>query len=96
MTKVLQSSRILFTLIRVVRNIAHKLMLINGVGVHGFKGLEVQGSILVPKLDLECVFTKKVSSSSGLIQNWEANWQLLRKMSVFNEDFGSSMPFLCP
>ena len=61
------------------------------VGVHGFKGSEVQGSILVPELHLECVFMRKASSSSGLIQNLETNWQLLGKMIMFNEDFGSSM-----
>jgi len=64
------------------------------VSVHGFKGSEVQGSILIPGLNLECVFTSKASSSSGLIQNWEPNWQLLGKMNIFNEDFGSSMPSL--
>jgi hypothetical protein len=59
------------------------------VGVHGFKGSGVQGSILVPGLHLGCVFTRKASASSGLIQNLEPNWQLLGKMSIFNEDFGS-------
>ncbi len=44
MTKVLQSSRILCAHIRAIANIRHKLMLIDRVGVHGFKGLEVQGS----------------------------------------------------
>jgi len=57
-------------------------------------GSEVQGSILVPGLHLECVFTRKASSSSGLIQNLEPNGQLLGKISVFNEDFWSSMPSL--
>ena len=32
-----------------------------------------RGSILVPGLDLDCVFTKKASASSGLIQNLEPN-----------------------
>jgi len=64
------------------------------VGAHGFKGSGVQGSILVPVLHLECVFTRKASSSSGLIQNLEPNWQLLGKMSISNEDFWSSMPSL--
>jgi hypothetical protein len=41
------------------------------VGVHGFKGSEVQGSILVPGLHLGCVFTRKASASSGQIQNFE-------------------------
>jgi hypothetical protein len=59
------------------------------VGFHGFKGSGVQGSILVPGLHLGCVFTRKASASSGLIQNLEPNWQLLGKMSIFNEDFGS-------
>ncbi len=64
------------------------------VGVHGFKGSGVQGSILVPGLHLGCIFTRKASTSSGLIQNLEPNWQLLGKMSIFNDDFGSSMPSL--
>ena len=64
------------------------------VGVHGFKGSGVQGSILVPGLHLGCIFTRKASASSGLIQNLEPNWQLLGKMSIFNDDFGSSMPSL--
>ncbi len=54
----------------------------------------VQGSILVPGLHLGCVFTRKASASSGLIQNLEPNWQLFGKMSIFNEDFGSLMPSL--
>ena len=62
--------------------------------VQRFRGSEVQGSILVPGLNLECVFTSKASSSSGLIQILEPNWQLLGKMNIFNEDFGSSMPSL--
>jgi hypothetical protein len=61
-------------------------------GVHGFKSSEVQGSIFVPGLYLERVFIRKASSSTGLIQNLEPNWQLLEKMTMFNEDFGSSMP----
>ena len=91
MTKLLQFSRILVTHVRAIQNITHKLMLINKVGVHGFKGFEVQGSILVPELDLECVFTKKTSSSSGLIQNWEPNWQLLRAGEEIEQEF--SQPF---
>jgi hypothetical protein len=63
------------------------------VGVHGFKGSGVQGSILVPGLQLGCVFTKKASASSSLIQYLKPNWQLLEKMNICNEDFGSSMPF---
>jgi hypothetical protein len=34
----------------------------------------IQDSILVPELHLGCVFTKKASASSGLIQNLEPNW----------------------
>jgi len=64
------------------------------VGVHGFKGSGVQGSILVPGLHLGCVFTRKASASSVLIQNLKLNWQLLGKMNICNEDFGSSMPSL--
>ena len=64
------------------------------VSVHGFKGSGVQGSILVPGVHLGYVFTKKASASSGLIQNLELNWQLLGKMSIFNEGFGSSIPSL--
>jgi hypothetical protein len=62
--------------------------------VHGFKGSGVQGSILVPGLHLRCVFTREASASSGPIQNLERNWQLFGKMSVFNEDFGPSIPSL--
>ena len=63
--------------------------------VHGFKGSRVQGSILVPRVDLGCVFTRKASAASpGLIQNLEPNWQLFGKMNIFNEDFEPSMPSL--
>jgi hypothetical protein len=34
------------------------------VGVHGLKGSEVQGSVFVPGLHLECVFMRKASCSS--------------------------------
>jgi hypothetical protein len=64
------------------------------VGVHGFKGSGVQGSILVPGLHLGCVFTRKASVSSVLIQHLKLNWQLLGKMNSCNGDFGSSMPSL--
>jgi hypothetical protein len=64
------------------------------IGVHGFKGSGVQGSILVPGLHLVCAFMRKASDSSSLIQNLEPHWQLLGKMSIFNEDFGSSIPSL--
>jgi hypothetical protein len=64
------------------------------VGVHGFKGSGVQGSILIPGLHLGCVFTIKASVSSGLIQHLKLNWQLPGKMNICNEDFESSMPSL--
>jgi hypothetical protein len=96
LTKVLQYSRISIHRYPSLPNIAYKMMLINRVSVRGFKGSEVQGSICVHGLHFECVFTKNASSSSDFIQNCEPNGQLLRKMSVFNEDFGSSMPLLCP
>ena len=76
------------------------------LGVHGFKGLPafggdlgdqgsgVQSSILVPRLHLGCIFTTKASASSGVSHNLEPNWQLLGKMSLFNEASGSSMPSL--
>ena len=54
----------------------------------------VQGSILVHRVHLGSVFMRKASASSGLIQNLELNWQLLGKMSIFNDDFGSSSPYL--
>jgi hypothetical protein len=60
------------------------------VGVHGFKDSGVQGSILVPELHLGCIFTRKASVSSDL--NLKPNWQLLGKMNICNENFGSSMP----
>ena len=65
----------------------------------GFKGSEVQGSgvqgfIRIPGLHLGCVFRRKASVSSVLIQNLEQNWQLYRKMSIDNRDFGSLMPCL--
>ena len=64
------------------------------VDVHGFKGSEVQGFIFVPGLCLERVFIRKASSSTGLIQSLEPNRQLFEKMTILNEDFGSSMPSL--
>ena len=66
----------------------------NNVGVHGFKGSEVQGSILDAGLHLGCVFTRKASASLSLIQNLEPNWQVFREMRIFNEDFQSLMPSL--
>jgi hypothetical protein len=62
--------------------------------VHGFKGSGVQGSILVAGLHLGCAFTRKASVSPGPIQNLEPTWQLVGKISIFNEDFGSLMPSL--
>ena len=64
------------------------------VTVHGFKGSEVQGSILIPGLHLECVFTGRGSFLAALIRNLESNRQLHGKISICNEDFGSSMPSL--
>ncbi len=58
------------------------------ISVHGFKGSGVQGCILVPGLQIGCVFTTKASASSGLIQNLEPNWQLFKGISIFNEDSG--------
>ena len=58
------------------------------------QGSGVQGFIRVPGLHLGCVFRRKASASSGLIQNLEQNWQLFRKMSIYNKDFGSLMPSL--
>jgi len=40
------------------------------------------------------IYEKNIIVLSGLIQNVEPNWQLLGKMSIFNEDFGFSMPSL--
>ena len=54
----------------------------------------VHGSILVHGVHLGYIFMRKASASSGLIQNLELNWQLLGKMSIFNDDFGSSSPYL--
>jgi hypothetical protein len=71
-----------------------KFQITNSIGVHGFKGSGVQGSILVPGLYLGCVFTRKTSASSGRIQNLEPNWQLFGEMGIFNENFGSLMPSL--
>jgi len=65
------------------------------VGVHGFKGSEVQGSIFAPRLDLECVFTRKASFSSGIIQNLEQNWQLPGKMAILTKTLGIKCLF-CP
>jgi hypothetical protein len=64
------------------------------LGVQGVKGSGVQGSILVPGLHLRRVITRKASVSSGLIQNLKLDWQLLGKMNLCNEDFGSAMPSL--
>jgi hypothetical protein len=68
--------------------------MIKTVTVQGFKGSGVQGSILVPRVHLGYAFKRKASASSVLIQNLKLNWQLLGKMSIFYEDFGSSIPFL--
>jgi len=43
-------------------------------GVHWFKGSGVQGSILVPRLDLGCVFTRK---ASGLKQKMNVDVQFI-------------------
>ena len=64
------------------------------VTVHRFKGSGVQGSFLVHGVHLGSIFISKASASSGAIQNLELNWQLLGKMTVFNEVFGSSIPSL--
>jgi len=53
------------------------------VGIHGFKGSGVQGSILITGLHLGCVFTRKASASSGLIQNLQPKWQLFGKNEYF-------------
>jgi hypothetical protein len=58
------------------------------------QGSGVKGSILVPGLNLIRVITRKASFSSGLIQNLKLNWQLLVKMNLCNEGFGSAMPSL--
>jgi len=62
------------------------------VVVHGFKGSEVQGSVLVHGVHLGTVFIRKASALLGPIQNLELNWQLLGKMSIFNDDLGASIP----
>jgi hypothetical protein len=72
----------------------------SSVTVHGFIGLgvqgsSVQGSIFIPGLHLGCVFTRKASASSSLIQDLEPNRQLFEKMRIFNEDFGFQC-LLCP
>ena len=65
------------------------------VGVHGFKGSAVQGSILVPGMHLECrIYDTKASALSGLIQNLGPPWQLFWKISISNQDFRSLMPSL--
>jgi hypothetical protein len=61
------------------------------VTVHGFKGSGVQGSILVHGVHLGYVIMRKASALSGRIQNLELNWQLFGKMSIFNDDFKSSI-----
>ena len=66
----------------------------NGVTVHRLKGSGVQGCIRAPGLHLECLFTRKASASSDLIQNLELNRQLFIVKSIFNKDLGSLMPSL--
>jgi hypothetical protein len=44
-----------------------KFQITDSIGVHGFKGSGVQGSILIPGLYLGCVFTRKTSASSSQI-----------------------------
>jgi hypothetical protein len=61
------------------------------VRVHGFKGSGVQGCILVPGLDLGCVFTRKASASPDLIQNFGVKSAIIWEMSIFNEDYGPSL-----
>ena len=58
------------------------------------QGSGVKASILIPGLHLEGVFTRKESSLADLIRNLDPNQQLLGKISICNEDFGSSMPSL--
>ena len=53
-----------------------------------------RGCILIPRLHLGSVFTRKASTLSGLIQNLKPNWQLFGNMSIFNENFGSLIPSL--
>jgi hypothetical protein len=58
-------------LIRFSQDLQNWMDLPDFVSVHGFKGSGVQGCILVPELHLGCVFARKASASSDLIQNLE-------------------------
>jgi hypothetical protein len=66
-----------------------KIVIVQGFKVQRFK---------VPFSSLECIWDgylrQKRQLLSGLIQNLEPIWQLFGEMSIFNEDFGSLMPFL--
>jgi hypothetical protein len=56
--------------------------------LYAFTGSKVQGCILGPGLDLEFVFTKIASASSGLIQNLESNWQLFGEWAFLTKTSG--------
>ena len=64
---------------------------IEKVAVHGFKGSEVQGSVLVPVSILEAYLCEKRSASSLPIWKLPAHWQLRGKASIYCKDFGSSI-----
>ncbi len=66
----------------------------NGGTVHKFKDSGIQDCILDSGGHLECLFKKKASASSGLIQNLELNWQLFRGKSIFYADLESLMLYL--
>jgi hypothetical protein len=53
-----------------------------------------RGCIIDSGLHLECLFKKKASASSGLIQNLELDYELFRGKSNFNDDLESLMLYL--
>ena len=54
----------------------------------GFRVQRFRGCILAPGLHLGCLFTRKASVSSGLIQNLESNWQLFGKWAFLTRAAG--------
>ncbi len=79
------------TALRIIDNHQEGILLCNSSRVQRFRGSRFHFRFRTAFGT--CIYEKK-SSSTGLIQNLEPNWQLLEKMTMFNEDFGYSMPSL--
>jgi hypothetical protein len=64
------------------------------IGVHGFKGSEVQKFNSRPWTAIGMRIYEKSVGSVRPNPKFEPNWQLFGKMSLLSEDFGSLMHFL--